>query len=201
MTNIFSVVSLHRNSTLNSNDCLYNVTMCNKWIFIYSYHVSSLFSRPGMSDSDCVDCSTSGLPVTHHLPLFVQVRWWCHPAISSSDASSPSAPNLSQHQGLSQWVGCLHQVTKILEHQLQHHSFQWVFRVDFPYSWLVWSPCCTRDFQKSSLAPQFEGNNSLALCLLYGPGLTTVCDHWEDQSLDYTDFCWQSSVSAFQHTA
>ena len=24
-------------------------------------------------------------------------------------------------------------------------------------------------------------------------------DHWED-SLDYTDFCWQSDVSAFQHT-
>ena len=58
--------------------------MCNKWIFIYSYHVSSLFSRPGMSDSECMDCSTSGLPVTHHLPLFVQVRWWCHPAISST---------------------------------------------------------------------------------------------------------------------
>ena len=38
----------------------------------------------------------------------------------------------SQHQGLFQRVSCSHQVTKILELQLQHQSFQWVFRVDFP---------------------------------------------------------------------
>ena len=45
--------------------------------------------------------------------------------------SSPSrfAFNLSQHQGLFQWVGFLHQVAKLLE--LQHQSFQWTFRVDF----------------------------------------------------------------------
>ena len=40
----------------------------------------------------------------------------------------------------------------------------------------------------------------LALCLLYGPGLITVRDHWEDHSLDYTDLCQQSNYSAFQHT-
>ena len=38
---------------------------------------------------------------------------------------------LSQHQGLFQWVSCLHQVAKALELQLQHQSFQWIFRVDF----------------------------------------------------------------------
>ena len=31
-------------------------------------------------------------------------------------------------------------------------------------------------------------------------GMTTVHDHWEDHSLDYMDLCWQSNVSAFQHT-
>ena len=46
--------------------------------------------------------------------------------------SSPSSLNLSQHQGLFQWVSCLHQMTKILEFQLQHQSFEQVFRVDFP---------------------------------------------------------------------
>ena len=45
--------------------------------------------------------------------------------------SSPSAFNLSQHQGLFQWVGCSHQVAKVLELQLQHQSFQWVFTIDF----------------------------------------------------------------------
>ena len=38
--------------------------------------------------------------------------------------SSPPALNPSQHQGLFQWVGYLHQMTKILELQLQHSSFQ-----------------------------------------------------------------------------
>ena len=48
----------------------------------------------------------------------------CHPLF-------PSALNLSQHQGLFQWVSFLKQVAKVLELQLQHLSFQWIFRVDF----------------------------------------------------------------------
>ena len=46
----------------------------------------------------------------------------------------------------------------------------------------------------------FEGIRSSVLQLLYSPALTTVHDHWEDHRLDYTDFCWQSNVSALQHT-
>ena len=57
-----------------------------------------------------------------------------------------------------------------------------------------------RDSQESSPAPAFKGINSLAFCLLYGPALTSGCDHWEDHSLDYTDLCQQSNVSALQHT-
>ena len=37
--------------------------------------------------------------------------------------------NLSQHQGLFQWVSSSYQVTKVLE--LQHQFFQWIFRVYF----------------------------------------------------------------------
>ena len=44
----------------------------------------------------------------------------------SHPLSSPSPPalNLSQHQGLFQWVSPSHQVAKVLEFQLQHQSFQ-----------------------------------------------------------------------------
>ena len=48
---------------------------------------------------------------------------WVGDAIQPSHPlSSPSPPalNLSQHQGLSQWVGSLHQMAKLLEPQLQH---------------------------------------------------------------------------------
>ena len=68
---------------------------------------------------DPMDCSTPGLPVHHYLLEFAQTHVHCvGDAIQPSHPlSSPSPPalNLSQHQGLSQWVGCLHQVAKVLE--------------------------------------------------------------------------------------
>ena len=85
---------------------------------------------------DPMDSNMPGLPVPHHLLEFSQVHVHC-----ISDAVQPSHPlkpssspalNLSQHQGLFQWVVCLHQMTKIPELQLQHQSFQWIFRVYLP---------------------------------------------------------------------
>ena len=65
---------------------------------------------------------------------------------------------------------------------------------------LVLSPCCPGDSEESSPAPQLEGINSLALCLLYCSSLITICDLWKDHSLDCSDLCWLSNVSAFLHT-
>ena len=48
-------------------------------------------------------------------------------------------------------------------------------------------------------APQFESINSSALCLLYGPALTTESDDWKDHGLDCVDLCQQSAVFAFSH--
>ena len=73
--------------------------------------------------------------VLHYLAEFAQTHvHWLSDAIQSSRPLLPPSPpvlNLSQHQGLFQWVGSLHQMDKILELQLQHQSFQWIFRVDF----------------------------------------------------------------------
>ena len=49
---------------------------------------------------------------------------------------------------------------------------------------------------KSSPAPEFKGINSLVLCLLYGPTLTSIHDYWKNHSFDYMDH-QQSSLSAF----
>ena len=35
------------------------------------------------------------------------------------------------HQGLLKWVSSSHQVAKLLAFQLQHQSFQWIFKTDF----------------------------------------------------------------------
>ena len=97
---------------------------------------------------DPMDCSTPAFPVLHYLPEFAGNRvHWVSDAIQPSPlllSASLPAFNLSQHQGLFQLVSSLHQVAKVLEFQLQHQSFQWIFRVDFLYIWLVGSPSSSR---------------------------------------------------------
>ena len=84
---------------------------------------------------DPMDCSTPGFPVHHQLPELAQthVHWVSDSIQPSHPLSSPSlhAFNLSQHQGLFRRVSCLHQVARVLQFQLQHQSFQWIFRTDF----------------------------------------------------------------------
>ena len=53
------------------------------------------------------------------------LSWWCHSTISSSVFPFSSCLQSSQHPGLFQWAGSLHQVARVLELQLQHQSFQW----------------------------------------------------------------------------
>ena len=84
---------------------------------------------------DPMDCSSPGFPVHHQLPELAQTH-----VHRVSDAIQPSHPllspsmptfNLSQHQGLFQWVSSSHQVTKLLEFQFWHQFCQWIFRTDF----------------------------------------------------------------------
>ena len=54
-----------------------------------------------------MDCSLPGFPVPHHLPEFAQVHHWIGDATQPSHSLSPSSPsafNLSQHQGIFWWV-------------------------------------------------------------------------------------------------
>ena len=84
---------------------------------------------------DPMDWSTPGLLVHHQLLELAQihVHWVCDAIQPSHPLSSPSPPtfNHSHHQGIFQWVSSLHQMTRGLEFQLHHQSFQWIFRTDF----------------------------------------------------------------------
>ena len=84
---------------------------------------------------DTTDYSTPGFPVHQQLLELAQILvHWVSDAIQPSHPLSspfPCAFNLSQNQGLFQWVSSSHQVAKVLEFQLQHQSFQWTFRTDF----------------------------------------------------------------------
>ena len=112
------------------------------------------------------DCSRPSFPVHHLLPELTQADGYpVGDAIQPShplSCPSPPAFNLSQYQGLFQRVSSSHQEAKVLEFQLQHQSFQWIFRTDFLYNWLVWSPCSPRTLKSflqhhSSQKHQFFG--------------------------------------------
>ena len=103
---------------------------------------------------DPMDCSMPGFLVHPQLPELAQTHGhWVGDAVQPFhplSSTSPPAFKLSQHQGLSQWVDCSHQVAKVWELYLQHQPFQWIFKTDFLYDWLVGSPCSPRDPQESS---------------------------------------------------
>ena len=136
---------------------------------------------------DPMDYSTPGLLVHHQFPELAQTH--VHRVSDTIQPSHPLLPpsppafSLSQHQCLFQWVSSSHQVAKVLEFQLQHQSFQWIFRTDFLQDRLVGSPCSPRDSQDSSPKPQFKSTNSLVLSFLYSPTLTSIHDYWKNQSL------------------
>ena len=71
-------------------------------------------------------------------------------------------------------------MAKVLEFQLEHHSFQRNPRADLLQDGLVGSPCSPRDSQESSPTPQFKSINSSALSFLYSSTITSVHDYWKN---------------------
>ena len=175
-----------------------NLMAATGWVH-YSHYCSVAQSCPTLFNH--MDCSTPGFPVLHHLPDLVQihVHWVGDASQPSHPLSSPSPPafNLSQHQGHFHWAGFLYQVAKVKELQLQHQSFQGIFRFDFLYDWLVWWPWGPKDSKEFSPTPQFKSISSSVLILPYGPTLTSIYDYWKPNSFDSVDLCWQSNASAF----
>ena len=114
--------------------------MCELWArhIILSKKLTVQFSSVAQSCPtlcDPMDCSVPGFPVHHQLLELTQthVHWVNYAIQSLHPLSSPSPPtfNHCQHQGLFKWISSSHQVAKILEFQLQHQSFQRMFRTYF----------------------------------------------------------------------
>ena len=131
---------------------------------------------------ESVNWSRPGFPVHHQLLELTQIPVHrvvhaiqpSHPLLSTS----PPTFSLAQHQGLFQWVNSMHQVAKVLGLQLQHQSFQWIFRIHFLYNWLVWAPCSPRDSQESlpyhSSKASILWHSALFIVQLSHPYLTTA---------------------------
>jgi len=150
--------------------------------------------------------SMPGSPILHYLLECAQIHiHWsvmlsshlilCHP-------SSPFAFNLSQHQDLFQWVGSSHQVVKVLEFQLQHHSLQRNPRADLLQNGLVGSSCSPRDPMHTtslfSIDWHFSSSSCSSLCLFLCRNKTLLCEPQDARFLQETPHgfktspCWLS---------
>ena len=145
-------------------------------------------AQPCPTLCDPMDCSMPGFPVHHNPPELAQthVHGVSDGMQPSYPLSSPSPPtfNLSQHQGLFQWVSSLHQEAKVLGLQLQNQSFQQMFRTNFLEDWLIGCPCSPRDSQESSPTSQFKSINSSVLSFLCSPTLISTCDYCKNHDFD-----------------
>ena len=144
------IKSHYRRSTVYLHCCCCFSVAQSFWLFATPWTTEQQASL-----SLIISCSLPKLmPIASVMASIHFILWWPLFLLLSIFPSIRTFPVISY----------LHQRMKILE--FQHQSFQWVFRVDFPLDWLVWSPWCTGNSQESYPSPKFEGINSLVLHLL-----------------------------------
>ena len=185
-------------------------------IYIYIYHRKILWKKTyrfmvqfssvtqsGQTLCDSMNRSMPSLPVNHRLPEFTQTHVHrVSDAIQPShplSSPSPPAPNLSQHQGLFQWVsffawGSQSIGVSALASFLPMNTQDWS-----PLGWTGWI-----FLQSKGLSTVFS-NTTVQKHQFFGaqPALWyKFHSHtWllENHSFDYMDLCWQSYVSAFSY--
>ena len=134
-----------------------------------------------------MNLTTPGLPVHHQLLEFTQTH--VHRVgdnrltISSSIIPFSSCPQSCPASGSFQMSQLFTSSGQVLKFQLQHQSFQWIFRTDF--LWIDWLDLlAVQGTRKSSPTPQFKRINSSALTFLYSPTLTSIHKYWKNHSFD-----------------
>ena len=176
---------LEKKMATHSSILAWEIPRTDKPDRLQSSSVQSL-SHTRLFATPCTAARQASLSITNFqslLKLRSVTNWWYHPTISSSVVPFSSCLQSFLASRFFQWVSSSHQVAKGLEFQLQHQSFQWIFRSDFLYDGLVRSPCSPRDSQESSPTPQFKASifqHSVSL----SPTLTTIRDYGKNNSFD-----------------
>ena len=120
-----------------NSETKYHIRLCGLWslaLLLGSVQLSSV-AHSCLTLCDPMECSKPCFPVHHRLSELAQTQvYQFSDAIQTShplSSPSPSAFNLSKHQGLLQWAISSNHVAMVLELWLQHQFFQWIFRIDF----------------------------------------------------------------------
>ena len=129
-----------------------------------------------------MDCSTPGIPVHHHLPELAQTHahWVGDPIQLSHPLLSPYPPalNLSQHQGLFQWV----RWPKFWSVSFSiSPSDEYLGLISFRMDWLdlLKSKGLSRVFSNTTI----QKHQFSALSFLYSSTLTSIHDYWKTIAL------------------
>ena len=122
---------------------------------------------------------------------------WCHPAISYSFIPFSSWPQSFPASGsfpMSQPFTSGGQSTGVSASAaaLPINTQDWS-----PLGWTGWIPLQSKGLSRVFSSTTVQKHQFFALSFLQSPTLTSILDHWKNDSLDYTDLCWQSNVSAF----
>ena len=124
---------------------------------------------------------------------------WCHPTISSSVTPSLHNLNLSQHQGIFQWVGSSHQVVKICSFSISpsnEYSGLSSFRIDW-FDLLAVQGTLKSLLQHHSWKALILQCSAFFMVQLSHPSPTSIHDYWKNHSFEYMGLCQQSDISAF----
>ena len=170
--------------------------------FNHQHNISSLqFSRSVVSDSLPSHESQHARPPCPsptpgvHSDSRPSSRW-CHPAISSSVVPFSSCPqSLPESFPMCQlftWGGQSTGVSALASSFLPMNTQDWP-----PLGWTGWISLQSKGLSRVFSNITVQNINSSVLSFLHGPTLTSIHDHWKNHSLDQTDLCWQSNVSAF----
>ena len=141
-----------------------------------------------------MNCSTPGFPFHHHLKLMCiksvipySHLILCHPLLLPP-LIFPSIRVFSNESVL-----CL-RWPKYWSFSISP-SNEYSGLISFWTDW--WDLLAVQGTLESSPIPQFRSINSLVLSFLYGSTLISIHDYWKNHSIDYTDLCQLSNVSAF----
>ena len=137
---------------------------------------------------DSVDCSTPGFLAHHQLPELAQthVHRVSEAIQPSHPLSSPSPPvsNLSQHQGLFQWVSSSHLVAKSIGVSASASILLMKIQDRFPLEWTGWISPQGKGLSRVFSNTTIKSIDSLVLSFLCSPTLTSIHDYWKNNNLD-----------------
>ena len=140
--------------------------------------------------------SMPGFPAPQYIPEFAQIHvHWVGDAVQTTHTLSPSSPvlNLSQHQGLLQWVHSSYRVGRVLELSFSDSpSNEYSGLISFRIDWF--DPLAIQGSLKNLLR-----HHSLKVSVIWSSGFFTdqLSRTGKTIALTYMDLCWQSDVSAF----